>query len=300
VKYYTKTNGGKGSALNLGIKKATGDLIITMDADSRFEKDAVLNMVRYFVDPSLDAAVGNVKVSNTKTLIGLLQQIEYTMGFYFKRTHAFFGSEYIIGGAFGAFRRNVFDRFGYFDEHNKTEDIEFSTRLQFYGCNIMFAEDAIAYTEGASTFIGLLKQRLRWKKGRFDTLIKYHQLFFSTQKGHRPFLTHFLLPVSMLYEVQLVLEPILSLFGLYYMFATNNFAALISWSLLTCLILFIGYTFGSSKNNKKVLLISPLYVFLYFVVNIAEMYAIFGSIKLLIQNKNVEWQRWQRLGVENA
>jgi hypothetical protein len=84
------------------------------------------------------------------------------------------------------------------------------------------------------------------------------------------------------------------------MFATNNFAALISWSLLTCLILFIGYTFGSSKNNKKVLLISPLYVFLYFVVNIAEMYAIFGSIKLLIQNKNVEWQRWQRLGVENA
>lgn len=160
-----KENGGKGSAINAGIKKSSGDLIITMDADTTFERDAILNMARYFVDPTLDAAVGNVKVSNTKTMIGLLQQIEYTMGFYFKRTHAFFGSEYIIGGAFGAFRRSVFNRFGYFDEVNKTEDIEFSTRLQYNGCTIMFAEDAIAYTEGASTLKGLFKQRLRWKKG---------------------------------------------------------------------------------------------------------------------------------------
>lgn len=293
-------NGGKGHALNTGIKKSTGDLIITMDADTRFEPDAIYKMARYFIDPTLDAAVGNVKISNNRSTLGIVQQIEYTMGFYFKRTHALFGSEYIIGGAFGAFRRSVFQRFGYYDEINKTEDIELSTRLQYNGCNIMFAEDAIAYTEGPSTLKGLFKQRLRWKKGRFDTLIKYHHLFFSTKKQHRPFLTHFLLPISMLYEIQLVLDPLLAAFGLYYMYHTSNYAAMVSWAILTSFILFIGYIFGSEKNNKKALLLSPLYVFLYFAVNIAEMYAIFGSIKLLLKKQNVAWQNWQRIGVENA
>lgn len=104
----------------------------------------------------------------------------------------------------------------------------------------------------------------------------------------------------MLYEIQLVLDPLLALFGLYYMVYTSNYASLVSWALLTTVILCIGYYFGSEKNNKKVLLISPLYVFLYFVINIAEMYAIFGSIRLLVQKKNIVWQSWQRLGIENA
>ena len=111
-KYVSKSNGGKGSALNAGIKKSSGDLIVTMDADTIFEEDALYNAAMYFYKTDLDAAVGNVKIANSKSLLGIIQQIEYTVGFYFKRSHSVLNSEYIIGGAFGVFRRNVFKKYG--------------------------------------------------------------------------------------------------------------------------------------------------------------------------------------------
>ena len=108
-----------------------------------------------------------------------MQQIEYTLGFYFKRTNSIFNCEYIIGGAFSIFTRSVFDKCGYFDENNRTEDIEFSTRIKSFGLKTVFIEDAIAYTEGASSLKGLLKQRLRWKNGRLDTFIRYSNMFLE-------------------------------------------------------------------------------------------------------------------------
>lgn len=293
-------NGGKGHALNTGIKKSSGDLIITMDADTRFEPDAVYKMVRYFINNEIDAAVGNVKISNNKSILGRMQQIEYTMSFYFKRAHVLYGSEYIVGGAFGAFRRDVFEKYGFFDEYNKTEDIEFSIRLQANGCNIMYAEDAIAYTEGPTTLKGLFKQRLRWKKGRFDALLKYKTLFFSTNKSHKFFLTHILLPLSLLCEIQILVDPILVGLTIYYIVATGEYSAFLVWAVLMVAIISIGYLFGSKKNNYKTLLFSPLYMILYIVINMAEWYAVVGSVILLLRKKNVVWQSWQRIGVENV
>jgi len=127
IRYFRKKNGGKGSALNYGIKRARGSIIVTMDADSAHKKDAIVNLVRYFSDPTVDAVVGNVKVRNNRGLVGLLQRIEYVFGFYFKRVHSVFNAEYIFGGACAAFRKSTtFDRLGMFDTENKTEGIEYS------------------------------------------------------------------------------------------------------------------------------------------------------------------------------
>ena len=97
-KLFQKENGGKGSALSFGIEKANGEIIVTMDADSAYEKHAIERIVEYFKDPKINAVVGNVKVSNNDTLIGYLQQLEYLFGFYYKRTHAVLDAEYIFGG----------------------------------------------------------------------------------------------------------------------------------------------------------------------------------------------------------
>lgn len=179
IKYFSKENGGKGTALNYGINQSVGEIVVTMDADSVFDSNAISNLVEYFADPKIDGVVGNVKVSNNKTLIGYIQQLEYLFGFYYKRTHAVLNAEYIFGGACAAFRRkNTFDKYGLFDTQNKTEDIEMSMRLKFNGVTSTYAENVICYTEGASEIFGLLNQRLRWKKGRFDTFIKYRRMFF--------------------------------------------------------------------------------------------------------------------------
>jgi len=299
-KYVSKANGGKGSALNAGIKKSNGDLIVTMDADTIFEEDALYNAAMYFYKTDLDAAVGNVKIANSKSLLGIIQQIEYTVGFYFKRSHSVLNSEYIIGGAFGVFRRNVFKKYGYLDERIKTEDIEYSTRLQAKGCKIFFLEDAIAYTEGPVTVKDLMKQRLRWKKGRLDTFIKHKNLFLSSKKEHNKFLTYYLLPITLFYEIELLFEPIFTLYGIYYLMDTGNLKPMFIWILFTGFIYAFTFLFGSKKNSKKAFIFTPTYFFLSYVLTFVEVYAMYKSLRMLSKKQDVVWQTWQRRGLNNV
>jgi len=298
-KYLKKSNGGKGSALNEGIKNSQGNLIVTMDADTIFDEDAILNAAKHFYKTDLDAAVGNVKIANSKSLLGIIQQIEYTVGFYFKRTHSVFNSEYIIGGAFGVFRRDVFDKYGYFDEKIKTEDIELSTRLQSKGCNIFFLEDSIAYTEGPVTVKDLMKQRLRWKKGRLDTFIKHKDLFFSSKKEHHKFLTYYLLPITFFYEIELLFEPLFTLFGVYYVITTGNYRPILLWIIFTGFIYIFTFLFGSKKNSKIAFVFLPSYFILSYLLTFVEVYAMYSSLKLLFKRQDVVWQTWQRRGLKN-
>lgn len=297
---FSKVNGGKGSALNFGIEKSSGNVIVTMDADTIFDRDALFTVAKFFINPKLDAAVGNVKIANSRSILGIIQQIEYTVGFYFKRTHSIFNSEYIIGGAFGAFRRETFEKHGLFDEINKTEDIELSTRLQANGCTICFIEDAIAFTEGPSTIEGLAKQRLRWKKGRLDTFIKYKELFFSKKENHSKFLTHFLLPITLFYEIELIIEPFLMVFGGFYLYKTHNLTGFLFWIVFTGFINTIAFLFGSKKNSKVAFAFIPIYFLLSYVLTFIEVYAMYSSIKLLLYKKDITWQTWNRKGITES
>ncbi len=65
---------------------------MTIDADSAVDRDAIQNFVSYFANPKVMAAVGNVKVGNTKTIIGMVQYLEFLFTFYFKRADSLFGS----------------------------------------------------------------------------------------------------------------------------------------------------------------------------------------------------------------
>ncbi len=85
-----------------------------------------------------------------------------------------------------------------------------------------------------------------------------------------------------------------------YMWLTHNYAALLSWVLFTTSVLFITFLFGSKKNNRLAIITAPAYVFLYTAITLAEIYAMFASIKLLLQNREVKWQTWSRKGIENA
>ena len=45
IRYYYKENGGKHTALNLGIKKAKGDYILILDSDDRLTPNAVARVL---------------------------------------------------------------------------------------------------------------------------------------------------------------------------------------------------------------------------------------------------------------
>jgi len=300
ITYIYQKNGGKGVALNTGITAATGDIVLTVDADSALRKGSIKNLTRYFLDEEIMAVVGNVQVTNTSTLIGLAQHLEYFFGFYNKRTHAVLDAEYIYGGACASFRREVFDQIGLFDAVNKTEDIEMSMRTRFHGFRSTYAEDVVCYTEGASTLDGLVKQRIRWKKGRFDTFRKYRSMFFSTEDSHNFYLSFFVLPFSMLAEIQLLFEPIALAILVTYSLVTSEYLSLaigVAFIFLTYLAVSL---FSNNRLRIGIILSFPFTWPLFYFLDWIEFLSLCQSIKMLRTGQEVEWQRWQRTGLGNA
>ena len=283
----------------MGIKQSKGEIIFTIDADSVIERSAIKNMVQYFEDPSIWAAVGNVKVSNNHTLIGFLQRLEYMFGFYFKRAHAVMNAEYIFGGANAAYRRTLFREIGLFDTSNKTEDIEMSLRTRYFGKHCVYAEDAVVYTEGASSVTGLINQRLRWKKGRFDTFLKYRSLFFSREANHSRWLSFFVLPFSILAELQLVFEPIALALLATYSLVTGDYVSLALGSLFVMIIYLVNALFSHEGLKLRYILIFPFTWPLFYILVWVEYVALMRGIRMVIRGDDIAWQRWDRVGVQD-
>lgn len=163
IVYRTRPNEGKGAALNTGLALARGEIIVTFDADCVVQKDAIKHLVSYFADVEVMAVAGNIQIGNTRTILGLIQSLEYTLGFQCKKAEALLGMVFVIGGAASAFRREIFTRLGGYDTKTLTEDLDLSLRIQRAGMRIVYASEAVIHTEGPTTLRGLLKQRFRWK-----------------------------------------------------------------------------------------------------------------------------------------
>ena len=76
---FTKPNHGKWSAHNYGLRRASGHLILCIDADSRMETGALRLMVRHMRDKTVGAVSGQIRVRNRKSLAGLFQAFEYVL-----------------------------------------------------------------------------------------------------------------------------------------------------------------------------------------------------------------------------
>ena len=64
VRIIHQPNSGKSAALSHGQAEASSSILVTIDADTAVEPDAISKLVRHFVNPRLGAVAGNVKVGN--------------------------------------------------------------------------------------------------------------------------------------------------------------------------------------------------------------------------------------------
>lgn len=64
MKLFTKKNGGKGSAIRLGFKKATGDIILIQDADLEYNPNEHLKLMQPILDGKEEVVYGSRFMSN--------------------------------------------------------------------------------------------------------------------------------------------------------------------------------------------------------------------------------------------
>ncbi len=183
VRVFTKKNGGKGTALNLGLKKVSGELIFTMDADTFVSSDALRKMTKLFSNKYTMAVTPAMGVFKPKTIWQRVQHIEYYMGVFLRKSFATMNAIHITPGAFSGYRKSFFDKHGGFDENNITEDLEVALRIQSYDYIIENAPGAAIYTLGPANLKDLTAQRRRWYTGLITNLWTYRKKLFGPKKG---------------------------------------------------------------------------------------------------------------------
>ena len=297
LKYLNLSNGGKARAMNRALKHATGEIIITIDADSVMDLHAIDNILRRFNDPEVGGVAGNVVVGNRRKPIEWMQQMEYLYGFFFKRTDSLFNSVYIIGGAAAAYRKDALDKAGGFDHEIITEDIEMSTRLLSLGYKTRYAADAVVYTEGPSDFKSLCNQRLRWKHGRMLTFLKHRKLFFSMQPEHNPYLSFFLLPLAVYAEFLLLTEAVmLSTFVIYTVFTCDYLPLVLVITLLSAVIGIQILTDSKMRFHRNLIFFVPVAWLVFYAMDMIEFQALIRSLRRLVTRRELKWQKWVRVG----
>lgn len=169
------TRTGRPGATNIGVRLANGEFIVSVDADTTFDRDMVENMIRRFIDPRVGVVAGNVLVRNfDATLVTRLQQLEYALGIDLrKRWTDMCGCTLQASGAIGAFRRAAVKRIHGWDPE-LAEDADISLRMRKAGYRIAFAPDACAWTEAPDSLQVLIRQRMRWDRGTLRTYFRRH------------------------------------------------------------------------------------------------------------------------------
>ena len=177
-------NGGKAKALNMGLSRATGDVIVALDADTQFNRDTIARLSRWFADGSVGAVAGNAKVGNRINMITRWQALEYIVAQNLeRRALAAFGTLTVVPGAVGAWRRSVLNELGGFRTDTLAEDQDLTIAVQRAGYRVLFDSTAIAWTEAPATARGLAKQRFRWAYGTLQCLWKHRDMTFNKRYG---------------------------------------------------------------------------------------------------------------------
>ncbi len=180
VYVYTKTNGGKASALNFGIQKSSADFIVCIDADTQLKKDAVTELMKKFENEDVGAVAGNVKVGNEVNMITRWQSIEYITSQNFdRRAFDLLNCITVVPGAIGAFRKDAVLIAGGFTTDTLAEDCDLTMRMLRNDYVVRNCTEAISYTEAPETFKQFLKQRFRWSFGVMQCFWKHRDTLFN-------------------------------------------------------------------------------------------------------------------------
>jgi cellulose synthase/poly-beta-1,6-N-acetylglucosamine synthase-like glycosyltransferase/peptidoglycan/xylan/chitin deacetylase (PgdA/CDA1 family)/spore germination protein YaaH len=184
VTSFRKENGGKASALNFGIARARGEIIVCLDADTQFTPSTVTNLVAPMHDPKVGAVAGNAKVGNRHNMVTRWQALEYvTSQNLERRAFAVLNAITIVPGAVGAWRKAYVQAVGGFSDDTLAEDQDLTWALGEEGVRVTYADDAIAYTEAPDTLRTLIRQRFRWSFGTLQSVWKHKKITFRPKYG---------------------------------------------------------------------------------------------------------------------
>lgn len=268
-----KVNGGKADALNVGINVSSNDYIVCIDVDCILEQDALLKMMKPFLeetDAKTIASGGVVRIANScvikdgklesirlpENYWARMQSLEYIRAFIIGRmAWARINGLLLISGAFGAFDKQIAILAGGYDHNTVGEDMELVVRMRRYmeehklAYKVTYIPDPLCWTEAPVNTKILGRQRNRWTRGTIETL-KMHKVMFLNPRYHVMGMLSY--PFWFFFEM---LAPLIEFFGMI-VFIIMAFLGMINWYTFIALLTFIvtfGYLFSAFAAYMEVI-----------------------------------------------
>lgn len=291
VTFIRKENGGKSTALNLGISMADTDIIICLDADTLFRYDTISRLVPHFADPKVGAVAGNVKVGNRFNPITIWQSLEYITSQNFdRRAYAALNAVSVVPGAVGAWRKSAVEAAGGYETDTLAEDTDLTFRVLLLGYDIRTENSAIAYTEAPDTIRTLAKQRFRWAFGTLQSLWKHRRVLLKPKHGA---FSMFVMPAMWLYNIFFqAFSPIVDIAVLFSLFS-KQYPAVLTYYAAFFVLDFFGALLALELDGEDPKQLLWLFwqrffyrQFMYFIIIKAIIAALRGGI--------IGWGKLQR------
>lgn len=265
-----KENAGRcADALNLALNAARTPLVCMVDADSVIEPDALLHVVRPFVEhPETTVAAGGVirpsngitlrrgsveSVRAPGTLLARVQVVEYLRAFLLGRVGwTFLNGILIISGAFGIFRREDVIAVGGLNADSLGQDADLvaslhrSLRRSGRPYRMTIVPQPVCWTEVPGSRRDLARQRRRWSHGLLQVLWGQRAAFGRPSYGRYGLLV---LPYHLVFEL---LGPVIEVLGLPVVLAAWQFGLLDGRYALFAFAMSVG--FGTMLSMAAVFL----------------------------------------------
>ena len=185
TKIFRQKNQGKPIALNTGISHSTGEIILTVDADTELDRGALKPIANRFAsNKKLGAVAGNVKVKRESTILNIIQSAEYATGINLVRKgQSVIGTVMVVPGPVAALKKEAIEKAGFFSNDTFAEDFDITVNILKKGYEIEYEEKSLAYTDTPKSIEDLIKQRRRWYRGMLQVLDKHKGMYFNRKYG---------------------------------------------------------------------------------------------------------------------
>ncbi|MDT2737498.1 glycosyltransferase family 2 protein [Enterococcus pseudoavium] len=305
-------NKGKAHAFDIGVAFTKGELILSNDADTVPEPDALNYYVNYFIRRdanNISAVTANMDVQNRTKLIAKSQTVEFSsiVGIIKRTQIGVLGGIYAYSGANTMYRKDALIDVGLFRQDRATEDISIAWDHQLDGWASLFAPKIMFFMEVPENLKMLYRQRKRWAKGGTEVwLTNFKKVFLHPFQNIGRTVMFIDQTFSIIWSLFFWGSSILFSISLIGFLFDGNYERI--YHMITMAFLFVCFEMiagvfqlvasliADDRGRKlKYLLFAPLYMLFYWVINALTIVTTFiPAVKTILGFGSGTWKSPER------
>ena len=170
INYYFQQNRGPGSARNLGMSKANGDIFVFIDSDCTVPKNYIENLQNHLSQNDFDAFGG--PDTYKENFSSFLKAVNYAMTSFIgtggtrgakKSVAKYYPRSFNMG-----IKKEVYQKIGGMGKLRHGQDMDFSNRIYQAGFKVKYLSDVIVYHKRRTSLKKFLKQIFNWGIARIN------------------------------------------------------------------------------------------------------------------------------------